>query len=70
MKNYFFRSAFNRTLWNWNIKESEEYDETQLLLIEPYGIEIRENRNGSRFSASLLIEPYGIEIRFFYFFQV
>ncbi len=34
----------------------------ELLLIEPYGIEIQQQRGRQGDTRSLLIEPYGIEI--------
>ena len=36
--------------------------EVQILLIEPYGIEITMIANSVQFFSILLIEPYGIEI--------
>ena len=55
-------NPFNRTLWNWNRYAEYKIGRDQLLLIEPYGIEIRIFGRITIRINKLLIEPYGIEI--------
>ena len=55
------RLTFNRTLWNWNIREKVCLHRWWDLLIVPYGIEIPQEPYMT-FSRILLIVPYGIEI--------